>query len=275
MEDTQSARLAFFEMLLYWQGECRTTQLVQQFGVTRAQIGKDVKYYRHQYPNALAKGASPFKPTLEFKSQFYSGSQHVYLQWVESGIFESKPIASPDWFSETKLHSSEISPAILWPIIRALQQKQRIEVDYVSLNSPDRSGRIIQPHSLVKTGQRYHLRAYCEKAQEFRDFVLTRFLSVPTPEGGATKFINDDLAFNTSVTLEIIPDQRLDDAQQQVIARDFQMTDKRLLIHTKAALAHYVLMDLGISDSVIHVEPKAQQVILSNRAELKPWLLNN
>jgi predicted DNA-binding transcriptional regulator YafY len=51
-----------------------------------------------------------------------------------------------------------------------------VEVIYQSLTDRDsQQQRIIEPHSLINTGLRWHLRAYSEDTYDFRDFVLSRF----------------------------------------------------------------------------------------------------
>src|SRR5690625_5587511 len=64
-------------------------------------------------------------------------------------------------------------------LVTAIRTQQRLEVDYVSLSNPNRQGRIIVPHTFVSTGLRWHLRAWCEKSQSYRDFVLSRFRGEP------------------------------------------------------------------------------------------------
>jgi len=39
--------------------------------------------------------------------------------------------------------------------------------------------RLIEPHTLVYTGMRWHARAYCEKNGQYRDFVLSRLHGQP------------------------------------------------------------------------------------------------
>ena len=46
----------------------------------------------------------------------------------------------------------DVKPDVLRPIMQAARQQKRLDCDYVSLNHPDREGRIIVPHTLVYTG---------------------------------------------------------------------------------------------------------------------------
>ena len=108
----------------------------------------------------------------------------------------------------------EVPASLLRPIIRAMAESRRIDVDYVSLNNPDREGRIIVPHTLVWTGYRWHVRAWCEKNRDYRDFVLSRFRGDADLMDASDHTEADDQAWHTHVTLEITPDNRLTPDQQ-------------------------------------------------------------
>ena len=61
----------------------------------------------------------------------------------------------------------------------------------MSFTTPDAETRLIAPHTLIYTGMRWHVRAYCEKNRDYRDFVLSRFRDMPE--------LMDDETENTSV----------------------------------------------------------------------------
>lgn len=44
--------------------------------------------------------------------------------------------------------------------------------------TPEAEIRLIAPHTLVYSGMRWHVRAYCDKNHDYRDFVLSRFRGV-------------------------------------------------------------------------------------------------
>lgn len=67
----------------------------------------------------------------------------------------------------------------------------------------------IHPHVLVKTGLRWHLRAYCEDKKQFRDFVLSRFRGTPELLSPVTHSGELDLAWHTLIPLVFQPDHRL------------------------------------------------------------------
>jgi predicted DNA-binding transcriptional regulator YafY len=145
-------------------------------------------------------------------------------------------------------------------------------VDYVSINNPDREGRIIIPHTLVYTGLRWHVRAWCEKNLEYRDFVLSRFRDIPEILDESEHGVEGDADWNTLVSIRIVPDPRLERAQREVIEVDYGMVDGALDIPTRARLVPYVLQLLHVDPGEPAEDPTAQQIVVENRADLKTWL---
>ena len=63
--------------------------------------------------------------------------------------------------------------------VDATIENLKLEIKYASLNNPTPRIRVICPHTLVNNGFRWHVRAYCEENEDYRDFVLTRFHGIP------------------------------------------------------------------------------------------------
>lgn len=127
----------------------------------------------------------------------------------------------------------------------------------------------------MKTGLRWHLRGYSENHSGFRDFVLSRF-SDDTSVDDSRHYQNKsaDVAWNTSVTLKLIPNPLFSEAQQQLIATDYSMENSQLHITTKGALVHYLLQEMQIDISQADKAEK-QPLVVSNAAEVTKWLFNN
>ena len=148
-------------------------------------------------------------------------------------------------------------------------------MNYISLSNPEEEGRIFSPHSIVKAGSRFHVRGYCEKAKGYRDFVLSRFREEVQIEGPSPYTIEQDVAWQTNVTLILSSDARLSAAQTQVLAHDFQMDNGQLHISTRAALADYLLKEMQVNTKYLDGKPEAQQLVLVNRDDIKQWLFNS
>ncbi|MCY1536831.1 WYL domain protein [compost metagenome] len=164
-------------------------------------------------------------------------------------------------------------PEVLRPLLKACREGLRLECDYVSFNTPHVETRLIAPHTLVYTGMRWHVRAYCEKNRAYRDFVLSRFRGVPELiEDVSANGREEDVGWNTPVQVIIEPDTRLKPEQRAIIETDFGMRNGRLVIETQGALVQYVLQRYQIDPTKVHAKASAQQIIVANLDDIKDWL---
>ena len=272
-------RYRFIETLVLWEGRLTTRHLCDTFGIGRQQASKDINnYIREVGPGNLEydKFLKGYKPTATFKPQVTEGLADEYLHLMARNnelmnVFESLSlnVANAEVLS---VPVRDVKPEVLRPIMQAARQQKRLDVDYVSLNHPDREGRVIVPHTLVYTGLRWHVRAWCEKNGEYRDFVLSRFRQIPDIMDDSEHGADGDEQWNTFVDLCIVPDPRLSKAQQEVVEADYGMNKGMLQVSTRARLVPYVLQLLHINPNELADDPTAQQIILKNRDELAPWL---
>jgi predicted DNA-binding transcriptional regulator YafY len=266
-------RLWLIELLSYWEGGINTSSLIDAFNISRQQAMKDIHNYNELSPGALKYNSSKkrFEPTGELTFLFISGDVSEYLNWI-TGITPAQNYSSVQ--HESISHPPRrISPEIVRPLVTAVRNQQRVDVDYASISSASNEGRIIAPHTFVNAGLRWHVRAWCEKSQGYRDFVLSRFRGTPELQEGVTEHtVERDEAWNTYVTLVIKPDPRLSREQQAVLERDYLMEKGELRITTRAALAQYTLQNLQVSTKVLDANPVAQQLVLANYEQIKQWL---
>ena len=275
----QLLRYRYIELVLLWEGQLTTRQLCETFAIGRQQANKDLSNYRRSAAkNAILYDSAKkhYAAAEHFQPVLTRGLASEYLQLVAQQSDIQKMLGElPMSDTQVELVSApnrELPPELLRPIIQAMKHKQRIEVDYVSLNNPDREGRIIAPHTLVWTGYRWHVRAWCEKNRDFRDFVLSRFRGEAELLGSSKESAETDLDWQQTIDLIIIPDPRLTRAQQEVVSHDYNMRDGMLNLPVRAKLARYLLQLLNIEVSAIANDPKAQQLVLRNASELKQWL---
>ncbi|MEL7046384.1 MAG: WYL domain-containing protein, partial [Pseudomonadota bacterium] len=240
---------------------------------------RDINIYAHEIaPGNIEydKYLKGYRPTPVFEPKVTHGTADEYLQLMTRqeqlmGVFESLPLATAN-VEQLRTPTREVSPEILRPLIQAARQGIRLEVDYVSLQNPDREGRIIVPHTLVFTGFRWHVRAWCEKNQSFRDFVLSRFRGEAELLDTSSQRADNDEAWQRQVEVVLAPDSRLDAAQREVIETDFGMHNGELRLSTRATLVTYLLQRLQLDPHTLLDNPLAQQIVLANRDELAPFI---
>lgn len=273
-------RYRFIEVIALWEGRLTTRHLVETFGIGRQQASKDINTYNREVgPDNLVynKYLKGYEPAANFRPQVTRGDSEEYLQLLANRselhrTFSS--LALPLGHTEVlEPPPRPVASHVLRPLLRAAREGQRIEVDYVSVNNPDREGRIIAPHTLVWTGLRWHVRGWCEKNRDYRDFVLSRFRGEPELLGAADQGIEGDTDWNTVITLHLQPDPRLNPAQQDVVAMDYGMSDGQLAITVRARLINYLLQLLNITAEPLHLDPRAQQVVIANLDDIRHWLI--
>lgn len=277
-----SPQFFFIELVTYWQGRIKVSDLERQFGVSRQSGSKQLKAYEVFYlsktgKDAFTKSDKTHRRELasDFSPLFINKHVDQYLTWLVSGGLD---LATQNQgftnANQLPLPTRNIEPVIIRALVQAIKETKRLEVEYVSLSRPVNDGRIIIPHSFVKTNLRWHVRAWDEENKRFADFNLSRFRGTPdtiVQEYGA---IPQDTAWHTVITLVLKPDSRLSPEKQKILEQDYEMHDGELRIETRACLATYLLQELRVSAKFVDVSPEAQQLVLVNRDEVKEWLFD-
>ncbi|WP_308585161.1 WYL domain-containing protein [uncultured Pseudomonas sp.] len=274
-------RYRLIETIAWWEGRLTTVHLIQSFGISRQQASKDINTYITEHaPRNLTydKQLKGYVPSKHFKPLFIDDSASAYLHLLYQNNERAPHIEGLALaYAHTKVlevPDRTIRAEILRPLLKACRENMRLEVEYVSLANPAPEGRLIAPHTLVYTGMRWHVRAYCEKNNQYRDFVLSRLRGQPELDGNSENGIDGDEVWNNEVTVIIEPDSRLTAAQKAIIEADFGMQNGQLLIPTRRALVKYVLQRYQIDPTKMEPRPEAQQIVVRNLTELEPWLYN-
>ncbi|MFA0039724.1 WYL domain-containing protein [Vibrio sp. 10N.261.52.A1] len=273
-------RYRMIEIIALWEGRLTTNHLIKSFGIGRQQASKDINTYLTDIaPRNLVydKQLKGYKPSDTFSPQVTKGHADEYLHILSRSedmtiTFKELDMGF-DSVSMIRPITRNISPQVLRPLVQAIREKKRVDISYTSLKDGLEVERIISPHTLVCTPLRWHVRAYCEHAKDYRDFVLSRIRGIPCLEAKNVMGKSNDDRWNTPLAIKLMPDPRLTEAQAAVVAHDYGMENSTLTIPTNAALVRYVLDTYNIDISVLDSNPKGQQVIVGNFEELKPYLI--
>ncbi len=272
-------RYRLIETVVWWEGRLTTGHLIQSFGISRQQASKDINTYISEHaPKNLTydKQLKGYVPSKHFRSLFIDDSASAYLHLLNQTHSRAPHVEGLALaYAHTmvlEVPDRTIRPEILRPLLKACRHSEVIEVEYVSLANPNPETRLIAPHTLVYTGMRWHVRAYCEKNREYRDFVLSRLRGLPEFERKTENLISADEDWNTEVEVIIEPDSRLKPEQKAIIEVDFGMREGVLVIPTRRALVKYVLQRFQIDPKKLDPKAAAQQIVVKNLEDLKPWL---
>lgn len=273
------ARYRMIEIVALWEGRLNTGHLMQSFGIGRQQASKDINTYLADVaPNNLIydKQLKGYKPSDSFVPQLTSGHADEYLHILARSEDITVTFDELDMGFENvamvRPVTRNISPQVLRPLVQAIREKKRVDICYTPLKDGEEVERIISPHTLVCTPIRWHVRAYCEHAGSYRDFVLSRIQGIPDINDQANYSKHADKLWNTKVNVDIQPDPRLNEKQKVVIEKDFAMTNGILSITTNASLVRYVLDAYNIDVHTQKSNPQGQQIVLENLGELLDYL---
>ncbi|AXT33474.1 WYL domain-containing protein [Pseudoalteromonas tunicata] len=265
-------RYQLIEVILLWEGRLTARHLTDYFSISRPSAQKSITDYKELNPTAFARNNSEkgHIAVAGFEPLFISSDFAQYQQFFAAQPESDSPLHFAIELLPVPLRN--VTPEWVRPILLAIKQSLRLDIGYLSLSSPDYEDRIIQPHSIVFDGFRYHVRGFCEKNQDFRDFVLSRFNGEFVFEGAATHTAADDLLWQTWLDVVICPDQRLALKQRQCIEFDYQMQDGKKVIRTRAALLNYLLQRLRVD--IYQTDAQSQQIIIEPecRKALSPYL---
>ena len=276
MSKENNLRFNFIESVVGWEGQINATHLATKFQLSRQAASTVLQLYRENFPKNLLYNQSnkAFIATAEFDNNAQLTDFSDYLAAVSiahqpaKGLKQSVDVC----VFEVEAPLRNINPVQVRPILRAIREKLAIDIGYISLSSPNYLDRIIQPHALIFDGLRWHVRAYCNKNQQFRDFTLSRFNGEAEFEGKATHSSALDENWQTMVDVVIEADPRFNEQQKRIIEQDFQMENGQKTITTRAALVNYLLRRLHI-DSYKNT-PEEQQIVLTydSRKCIAPYL---
>lgn len=274
-------RMKAVELLAYWEGRVVTNRLVSWFGISRQQAGLDIKrYITERNPKSLVYSPSSkgYIPSTSFKPVLTQGHINEYLDMISGieGETFSVTVESSEHLAAVQIPDRSVKPEVLREVLKACRTSHNLEITYSSMNNPIPHQRIISPHTLIYTGFRWHVRAYCHTRRNYRDFILSR---IQKPVSVAGEFVTNeaDTLWHDSVTLSLVANPNLSNDQRQLVEHDFCMSDGQLTIEVRKALAHYVLQryQAGISTDEISQVFK-YPIVLSGASldQLKPLLFD-
>lgn len=272
-------RYRLIETVAWWEGRLTTGHLMQSFGISRQQASKDINTYIAEHaPKNLTydKHLKGYVPSLKFAPKFIDNSASAYLHLLSQNKERAPHIEGLALaYAHTevlKVPDRSVRPEVLRPLVRACREGLRLECEYVSLANPVPETRLIAPHTLIYTGMRWHVRAFCEKNRDYRDFVLSRFRGEPDVLDVSENGREEDAGWSSEVTVIIEPDPRLKPDQKAIVAQDYGMQQEQLLIPSRGALVQYVLQRYQIDPNKIQAKAAAQQIVVANLEELRQWI---
>lgn len=262
-------RFRLIEIVCLWEGHLTTRHLMSTFGIKRQQASRDINAYKAIAPRNIEylPARKGYCPTQAFTPLFIEGTVDEYLNLVDSRGFTqgvTHSVGIPNVHTHILRFPPRLAqPDIVRPLVDACRRGLRLEITYASMSSPEGEERVIAPHTVVFTGYRWHVRAYCEKNRDYRDFLLGRVLEITGELGSALENSKNDSKWHTEITLSLVPHPKLNRLQQELIRRERFFEGEVLELKTREATAIYLLHLLQVPTYKSDNE-KANPLVLSD-----------
>ena len=269
----QERRLEFIDFRLRWNRTINRGELVEFFRISTQQASADLAYYSHLAPPNMEydKSLKTYRATDSFRPVITKHDAQSYLGellGLSNGIIVPSAtfIGWRPPYDIVRYPSRPIKTDTLLRILWAIRDGDELLVSYQSMRRTTTTTRWITPHALAFDGHRWHVTAWCQEHNEFRDFVISRVLHVEALRK-ATISAESDTWWNTYVDVEIKSREGLTNSQRRAIETDFGMTRGRLKLSCRKALAFYLLRQMRL-DRPTDLSPTDQPLELTNRDEL-------
>lgn len=275
-------RLTLLESTLLLTGWVRTQALVETFSISRAQASKDFAVYMNLRPDNLKynKSLKYYEAGDTFTPLLLTGSATDVLNALQVVNPQQTPVvtlaAALPAIQVVQPLDRQLDWSVLRVVSQAICQKRKLKAAYQSMNRNEPTELTLSPHHLVFSGFRWHVRAFSDTHQAYRDFVLARF------RGEAPQLLNEtaitgdhDEAWHQTIDVIIEPHPGLPESQRMILSEDYGMIDGTRCEPVRQALLPYFLRMMQIEPERQHPDPKIQQIILKNPEQIQPFLWSN
>ncbi|MNO20002.1 hypothetical protein D3C76_97480 [compost metagenome] len=235
-------RFEAIEILLLWEGRISRSRLLDLFNIHETLASRDIASFRVRYPEACEPdpASKSYSSTPQLEPILSRGVFTEYQRLVgASGSLETISIGVP--FESTQFDATAIRPVPFSRLHRAMRLGLCVRVTYRSMSTPQAHERLIRPHSLIQAGPRWHVRAYCEKAGEFRDFNLGRISAVSLADALLLPGAEQDRHWQRIVPIRLVPHRDLSAEQARMVREEYMGGTAAMVFNVRASLAKYVI----------------------------------
>lgn len=267
-------RLHAIETLLLWEGRVSRARLLDLFGVHPTLASRDIAAFRAQFPDACEfhQASKSFLATEAMRPALTRGEFAEYQRLIgAAGLASAAAGGVP--FEQVCPDRTVIAHRVFAALHRAVREGLTLRITYRSMGSPEPHTRTVRPHSFIQVAPRWHLRAFCREADEFRDFNLGRIAAATVEDGVQLPGMPEDAAWQTFVQLRLVPHRDLAALQAALVRDEFMQGTSALLFEVRQPLARYFVHALGAAVDPDAERPPRHLLMVKSPERLPPGTL--
>lgn len=260
-------RLRIMEGVLVWEGEIGNARVRKLFDIQPVQASRLLGDFRSLMGDRIVEDGRAKVLKLVSPETFETDiSLEEYARNTLVGEDTNPNVI------DARVDLTEVQPTVFAVLRKASLTKTGVVIRYASMTNPEFEERTIFPHSIIHVGRRWHVRAWCTKRQDFRDFTLGRIRSASPIVEPALRTIDDDKGWQEVVMVELSAHRKLSSQQQQVVqTENFGGLETRHL-PIRTCLVQYVIQDLRAAIDPEKDVPPEFQIEVVNAEQLKKAL---
>jgi len=268
--------------VLRWEGRLNRAQLMELFGLSPVRASEWIREFRDQNPRLVVwdSKARSYLATPEVyrdKRGKDTGRQETSVSLAQYLALVGLPHAAPGiesghgvWAAFPDL--SVPRPHVFSVLHEAIRTQRAVKVTYRSMREPAPHQRKISPHSLVRVGRRWHVRAFCETNEDFRDYALGRIASVEFLNEPPRRGEQDDAAWQAQVPVRLVAHPDLTPEQEDLIRFEYFHNTSARVETCRGALVGYFIQDMRAALNPKNQRPPDYQLAVANAKEVGRWL---
>jgi len=251
------------EGVLSWEGEIGNARVRQLFNLQPVQASRLLADFRALLTGNLVEDGRAKVLRLAKPSEF-----ECSVTLDEYVLHTTASECGNPRLIDARVDLTEVRPEVFALLRKAALSKTGVEITYASMTNPTYAKRVIFPHAIVHIGRRWHVRAWCSKRRDFRDFTLGRIRSAEPVGEYAPSDIGPDEGWESIVDVGLRAHRRLSADQQQVVRDEYFGGATSLTLPVRACLAQYVIQDLRAATEPEQEQPPDFQLEVENFGQL-------
>jgi hypothetical protein len=280
--EVNQQRLTLLASILLWEGRLNNARLRDIFDLSSVRASEWIREFRETYPGWTEWNSKTrsYHATMKAYRSDGSGeqrkqsdatslSQYLGLVGIPHSVTEPSQ-SRAIWAAFPDL--SVPSPRTFALVSEAIRERQTLQITYRSMREPTPHLRVIAPHSLIRAGRRWHLRAFSSTNQDFRDYALGRVEKVERLDSPAERTEKDDRAWMTKVPVRLVAHPDLTPEQEALIRFEYFNNTAARVDTCRGALVSYFIQDVRAAIDPAKQRPPDFQMAVANIEEVRPWL---
>jgi len=251
--DHENSRFRLLEAKLRWLGSISRLDLERNFGLKKSSVTNLMKDFLERIRAAGVDAPGPERGVM--RAAIFPSSEGVFGDLMPlDEVFRNDSNLGFSLVDAFPVSRYGPTPEVMSMIVEAMKERRTVVIRYGSMNSGRISDRPICPHTIIRSPNRLHVRAFDHTRGRFADFVFGRIFECRKPVAGEARpwtGIDVDAEWHDRTEILISPSRSLTSDQKSIIAREWLMKSGSRSILVRRANLYYALEAMGLRESVL------------------------